>query len=903
MGGCWIRFGTVSGPVTARPAICLNMIVRNEAWMRDDAHIIQKTLDSVAPYISSWVIVDTGSDDGTQELVASHMARVGVPGKLYERPWRNWGHNRTEALDLAKGHGDYIWIIDADEILVGAPNFTELGADAYALRYRQAETTGWRTQLFRDGMRWRYEGVVNEIPVCDDPYVAVCLEGEYHVEHRRLGTRGQDSPKSERDVDLLLAEVERNPEDLQSVILLAQSYFNRGDFANARKWYARRLELGTLRSSEEVFIAMHRLAESMQQLGEPWPDIQDAYLKAWAVRPTRAEPLYAIAFQHRVMKDYRLGYQFSQRAANIPLPIDDRMVRADVYAWRATDEQAVCASWIGKDLEAFTLWRQLLARSDIADGDRRRIAVNRDFCVPAMIEAASSYPNDLVGGLAGSREAEVTVSLVAGPDLEATEQMLNSFLHCCTDLSQVGRFLMIYVGMSAVDRSRLRERAMLRKRYRFLEFVDCGHEEASGALLGQIRAHVHGRFWLHLGQGWRFFAPEDLITRLRAVLEAEPQVFQVGVNFGDAVKLSGVCAGERAVRRAADAGRYVLTDVVADGPAMFDTARLDQAGGLDGADPDPVGALGQRATAAGLRTASLDEVLCKGSSARPVTSDAEVISSAASLPPRIHRFCIAHIEPLIPASWYDDCIALGSYQPDSVSHVSQLDRFWHEARPIAYGAAGSHVLPIAIERFASTADLIEISWHRKRILPCPVGIESPVLPGARELSIEEARELAELSVFTPPNASGFLLIQPTYFEDSIIGQHAGHHDLRDLLDYTSIAIDLGVLDDHAAVELLTMKQFIPGGVEYGIFPKSFLIPALSQIERVGREFLRRYSDRLETYNPYQIRAVHFLSERLGSYMLIRHLTGKYSGNIPADIFGYLTCIVESGSHYTYGVAD
>jgi hypothetical protein len=46
--------------VTARPAICLNMIVRSEA------HIVAEVRDAVAPYISSWLIVDTGSNDGTQ---------------------------------------------------------------------------------------------------------------------------------------------------------------------------------------------------------------------------------------------------------------------------------------------------------------------------------------------------------------------------------------------------------------------------------------------------------------------------------------------------------------------------------------------------------------------------------------------------------------------------------------------------------------------------------------------------------------------------------------------------------------------------------------------------------------------------------------------------------------------
>ena len=53
----------MSEPVTARPAICLNMIVKNEA------HIVHEVLDACAPYISSWVIVDTGSTDGTQDLI------------------------------------------------------------------------------------------------------------------------------------------------------------------------------------------------------------------------------------------------------------------------------------------------------------------------------------------------------------------------------------------------------------------------------------------------------------------------------------------------------------------------------------------------------------------------------------------------------------------------------------------------------------------------------------------------------------------------------------------------------------------------------------------------------------------------------------------------------------------
>ena len=404
------------------------------------------------------------------------------------------------------------------------------------------------------------------------------------------------------DPDRLLAKVESDPDDGPSVLRLAQHYFDRGDFSNARKWYVRRVEMGG--DDEEVYYAMYRIAESMLNLGEPWPDVEDAYLRAWQFRPIRAEPLHAIAVRYRLEQRYKFAYLFAERAAKIPLPEEDRIfVSADIYGWRATDEQAVCASWIGRHAEAFTLCRRLLARPDLPEPDRQRIAANRDLLVPAMLEAAAPYPQAVVQSLA-TGEPEVSVSLVAGPDREATEQTINSFLNCCLDVSRVGRFVVLDTGLSTADR------AKLRKRYGFLTFARRRPSDKRAAQLAVLRAQIDGRFWLHLGAGWRFFAPENFITRLTAVLDAEPQVFQVGINFDDAAKLTGTSAAERAVRRAPDAGRYLLTEAMASGPAMFDTERLDRAVGVRSSDPDPPAQPGRPAAGAGLRTASLDEVLC-----------------------------------------------------------------------------------------------------------------------------------------------------------------------------------------------------------------------------------------------------------------------------------------------------
>lgn len=564
---------------TARPTICLNMIVR------DEAHVITELLDAVAPYISSWVIVDTGSEDGTQELIRNHMVGLGISGQLYERPWRNFAENRTEALILAQGRSDYIWVIDADDIVVGTPDFTRLDGDVYWLRYKDSTADiFWQPWLFRNGVGVRWVGVTHEYADWDRSFSEVKLWGDYHVEYRTLGTRTQSGQKHINDRDLLLAEVERNPHDARSVFYLAQTYFCLRDFDNARKWYARRAEMAGY--PEEVYYSLWRIAVSMSLQDVPWPHVQDAYLRAWEFRPTRAEPLYEIARTYRRAERYQLGYLFAAQAASVPLPADTLFVCADIYTWHAMDEQAVCASWIDKHAEGFLLCRRLLKLREIPDDDRQRITRNRDLCAPAMIDAAAQYPaSELIESLRKPRDdAEVTVTLIAGPDRADIEQTLNSFLHCCNDVQHVGRFLAVERGLSDHDR------AILSDRYGFLEFVQTGGQ------IGQIRAEVDTRFWLHLGLGWRFFAPEDLITRLVAVLAAETRVFQVGVNFADATQLTGTTASEQAVRRAPDAGRYVLTEQMAHGPAMFDTALFDRVGAID--------------DATALRTASLDEVLC-----------------------------------------------------------------------------------------------------------------------------------------------------------------------------------------------------------------------------------------------------------------------------------------------------
>ena len=114
-----------------KASVCLVMIVKNES------EVIKRCIDSIKDYISYWVICDTGSTDGTQEIIKTTMEEYGIPGELHEHEWVDYGTNRTKSLELSKDKGDYRLIIDADDFLNvwDVENlFVNLTEDSYKIR-------------------------------------------------------------------------------------------------------------------------------------------------------------------------------------------------------------------------------------------------------------------------------------------------------------------------------------------------------------------------------------------------------------------------------------------------------------------------------------------------------------------------------------------------------------------------------------------------------------------------------------------------------------------------------------------------------------------------------------------------------------------------------------------------
>jgi len=360
----------------AGQTICLNMIVKNEA------PVIRRCLNSVRPLIDHWVVVDTGSTDGTQEIVRECLRDL--PGELYERPWKDFAHNRSEALALARGRCDYVFFIDADEMLEIAADFVmpELNADCYHLRVFYGGCSYTRKQLARDALPWRYEGIVHEYIICEEARTEQFLPGLQTLPHWD-GARARDPETYRRDARLLEQALAEDPTNDRYVFYLAQSYRDARDPELALQNYMRRAEMGGW--EQEVWYSLYQAAQLKEQLKHPWPEVEKAYLAAWRHNAGRAEPLYRIAMHYESTGDYRLAHSFLSQAIQVPRPGDDYLfVEQAIYDYQVPLEYAVACFYVGRVADAVDVFNLLLRERRLPPHLVARVIANRRLAAAAL---------------------------------------------------------------------------------------------------------------------------------------------------------------------------------------------------------------------------------------------------------------------------------------------------------------------------------------------------------------------------------------------------------------------------------------------------------------------------------------------------------------------------------------
>ena len=356
--------------------VCLSMIVKNET------HIIHECLESVYKYIDYWVIVDTGSTDGTQELIKQFFADKGIPGELHERPWLGFGHNRTEALGLCDGKADYAWMIDADDRILGDfkyPHGKTLTADGYALKCSRDNCIWWRNQIFKTGIGWKYIGILHEYAHCQkQPLIQEKIEGNYGLEARTLGARNVNVTaveKYSKDAEMLLEALKTEPENSRYQFYLAQSYFDSQQWDKATEAYYKRVEMGGW--EEECYYSLFRVALIAMAQEKEWPLIQQKLLDAYDYRPCRAEPLHIIARSLRMMGRTRAAYLFAKEAAQIQHPQQDILfIDTNVYNWMALDELGSCSYYVHDYKTGYAACEKLLRENLLPESEIPRVRTN-----------------------------------------------------------------------------------------------------------------------------------------------------------------------------------------------------------------------------------------------------------------------------------------------------------------------------------------------------------------------------------------------------------------------------------------------------------------------------------------------------------------------------------------------
>lgn len=357
------------------PSICLNLIVKNET------KVLPRCFASIERFIDRWLIVDTGSTDGTQDFVRNYFERRSIPGQLVERPWKDFAHNRTEALRLAAETADYVWIIDADEQLVYPDGFAppSLTADAYQILHRgnRSTTEFYRTQIVRSSRAFRYEGVLHEVIRCDEPHTTEKMPRSLVSLGYFDGARNRDPiAKYRADAEVLERALLTEPDNARYVFYLAQSYRDAGAFEESIRAYERRVAMGGW--AEEQWYAALQLGILHERLGHEAQAIE-AYLAAFELRPVRAEPLYELARHYRERSKFALGHLFAKRALEIVKPEDILFLDESVYSWRVLDEFSICAFYVNDRALGRRMIERLLSEGHLPEEHRARVEKNREF--------------------------------------------------------------------------------------------------------------------------------------------------------------------------------------------------------------------------------------------------------------------------------------------------------------------------------------------------------------------------------------------------------------------------------------------------------------------------------------------------------------------------------------------
>ncbi len=362
--------------------VCLNMIVKNEA------RVVERCLSSIKHMIDYWVISDTGSTDGTQEII--RLCLKDLPGELMERPWVDFSHNRNEVLCQSKDKGDFLLFIDADEWLDFSPTFKmpDFSKDCYVASVRVSNGSVYqRVLLINNHIPWEWKGVLHEdiCPVQINGYEF--LQGVINVSNTADGFRSKNPQKYQKDAAVLKAALDKDPNNCRYAYYLAQSYEEGQDYELALNMFERRSQMKG-GWEEEVFYSYYKIAHLQKLLNYPSHVFIDSFCQAYHSRPSRAEPLFHLTSHYLEEKNYLHAYLVSRYAITIPRCTDCMLVEHPIYDYGMLMQFAESAVQVGQFREAYEAYQRLLVNAKVPDEMKKWIRFRLPWLASKKMDSA-----------------------------------------------------------------------------------------------------------------------------------------------------------------------------------------------------------------------------------------------------------------------------------------------------------------------------------------------------------------------------------------------------------------------------------------------------------------------------------------------------------------------------------